>query len=98
MEGIVTITIEVGQLDKEMKAAMNREIADLGLEKTLPETEGGTLYLPEGTYGAFIELGDQMERLKHYYRSLVGIMRKVGFKGKYFVGVAANPAVVCGEL
>jgi hypothetical protein len=45
-----------------------------------------------------IELGTQMDELEHYYRSLVSTVRKINFKGRYFVNVAVNPAFVCGEL
>ena len=41
---------------------------------------------------------DQMAQLKHYYRRLVDVMRKLNIKSKYFVNVSQSPAYVCGEL
>ena len=100
MDGIVTITMDITSMDEENKSKLGKELRELGLQKTLPETErGGILHLPECTYGRIIELDDdQMAQLKHYYRSLVDIMRKLSFKGRYFVNVSANPAYVCGCL
>ena len=98
MEGIATITMEVAAMDAETKSRLDEEVAGLGLQGTLPESEGATLHLPNGTYGAVLEIDDRMKQFRHYYRGLVDIMRKLGFKGRYFVNVAENPAFVCGEL
>jgi len=98
MEGIVTFTIATDKISAEQIARLNAEVLALGLKTTLPMTEGGEMALPAGTYGAGIQIGDQMEQLKHYYRSLVAVMRKLKIKGTYFVNVSQEPASVCGEL
>jgi len=98
MEGIVIITMDVSAMDVNARSQLDKEIGALGLQKTLPETEGGILHLPAGTYGSIIQLENQMDELKHYYRTLVGIMHRLNFKGRYFVNVAANPVFACGEL
>ncbi|MBU4211530.1 MAG: hypothetical protein L6437_00875 [Kiritimatiellae bacterium] len=98
MEGIVTVTVDVTSLDVETKAKLEDALNGLGLRTTLPETEGGTLHLPSGTYGNLIEVKEQMDQMKHYYRNLVGIMRKLKIKEKYFVNVSQKPTFVCGEL
>ena len=95
MEGIVTFTVEPANLDAGLIA---KEVLALGLKPTLPMTEGGDMALPAGTYGAAIQIDDQMAQLKHYYRSLVAVMRKLGIKGTYFVNVSQKPASVCGKL
>jgi hypothetical protein len=48
MEGIVTITMDITAMDAEARSKLDKEIGALGLQKTLPETEGGVLRLPEG--------------------------------------------------
>ena len=98
MEGIVTFTVAIASIDADTKAKLDEAVAALGLKATLPETEGGTLHLPAGTYGDIIQIDDQMAQLKHYYRSLVDVTRKLNIKGKYFVNVSQSPAYVCGEL
>ena len=98
MTGIITITIDTAAITANAIGKLDAEIASLGLHKTLPATEGGELKLPTGTYGKPIEIGAQMDELNHYYRNLVGIMRKLNLKGKYFVNVATNASYVCGEL
>ena len=98
MEGIVAVTVDVTSLNatdrKQLESAMN----ELGLGTTLPETQGGTLHLPPGVYASPIEITDQMQQLRHYYRATVDILRRLGIKGKYFVNVAPNPTFVCCEL
>lgn len=98
MEGIVIFTVEMAPRDAGLIASLSKEIATLGLKTTLPQTEGGDMALPVGTYGAVIRIDDQMTQLKHYYRSLVAIMRKLKIKGKYLVNISEKPAFVCGEL
>lgn len=98
MEGIVTFTVEMASLDAGVIACLTDEVSTLGLKTTLPMTEGGEMTLPAGTYGAVIQIGDQMAQLKHYYRSLVAVMRKLKIKGTYFVNVSQEPAFVCGKL
>ncbi|MDD5677065.1 MAG: hypothetical protein PHW60_03615 [Kiritimatiellae bacterium] len=98
MEGIVTFTVEIASLDDGVITCLSDEVSTLGLKATLPQTEGSEMALPAGTYGAVIQLGDQMAQLKHYYRSLVAVMRKLKIKGTYFVNVSQEPAFVCGRL
>ena len=99
MNGIVTFTITTEANSPETIARLKDEVAPLGFGTTLTETEtGGPLHLPEGTYACTMQIDDQMEQLKHYYRSLVKIMRALDIKGKYFINLAATPAFVCGEL
>jgi len=98
MEGIITFTIAIESIDTNTKAKLDEAVAGLGLKATLPETEGGTLHLPAGTYGSVIQIDDQMAQVKHYYRSLVDMMRKLNIKGKYFINLSQSPAYVCGEL
>ena len=98
MEGIVTFTISTNKISADQITRLNAEVLALGLKTTLPQTEGGDMPLPAGTYGAIIEIGDQMEQVKPYYRSLVALMRKLKIKGKYFVNLSAGPTYVCGEL
>jgi len=98
MEGIVTFTVEMASLDAGVIACLTDEISTLGLKTTLPQTEDGKMALPAGTYGAVIQIGDQTAQIKYYYRSLVGVMRKLKIKGTYFVNVSQEPAFVCGKL
>ena len=98
MEGIVTVTIDPVPIPDEKVEKLEAELGALGLKSTLPESEGGTLHLPFGTYGSMIEIEDQMAQLKHYYRSVVAVMRKLELGGRYFVNVSQKPTVVCGEL
>ena len=98
MEGIVTFTVETDKIDSETMAKLNGKVSALGLKTTLPQTEGGDMPLPGGTYGAVVQIDDQMEQLKRYYRSLVAIMRKLKIKGKYFVNISEKSAFVCGKL
>jgi len=98
MAGIVTFTVETASLDDKVIPALTDEMSALGLKTTLPQTEGGEMALPAGTYGAVIQIGDQTAQLKHYYRSLVAIMRKLKIKGTYLVNVSQEPSFVCGKL
>ena len=98
MEGIVTFTVETDKIDSEVMAKLDSEVSALGLKTTLPQTEGGDMPLPGGTYGSVIQIDDQMEQLKRYYRSLVAVMRKLEIKGKYLVNISEKPAFVCGKL
>ena len=98
MEGIVTFTIATNKISADQITRLNAEVLALGLKTTLPQTEGGDMPLPDGTYGAIVEIGDQMEQVKPYYRNLVALMRKLKIKGKYFVNLSAGPTYVCGEL
>ena len=92
MEGMITVTNALDAIGVEAKAALDEIMGGLGLKTTLPETGGGTLALPPGTYGGIIQIEDQMEQLKHYYRSLVEVLRKLDFKGKYFRSLSQSPA------
>ena len=98
MDGIVIFTVASGSVNGETRVKLDGEAAALGLKKTLPASEGGTLQLPEGMYAGTVEIEDQMEQLRAYYRTLVDIMRKLNIKGKYFISVSASPTFVCGEL
>ena len=98
MEGIVTFTIAADKISADQITRLNAEVLALGLKTTLPQTEGGEMALPAGTYGAGIQIGDQMAQLKHYYRRLVAVMRKLKIKGAYFVNVSKEPDFVCGKL
>ena len=98
MEGMITVAIAPDAIGADAKATLDELMDGLGLKTTLPRTEGGVLNLPPGTYGRIIQIEDQMEQLKHYYRSLVQALRKVDFKGKYFISVSQSPAYICGEL
>ena len=98
MKSIVTFTVAIDSIDPDTKAKLDEAVEALGLQATLPETQGGTLHLPAGTYGSIIQIDDQMEQVKHYYRSLVDVMRKLDIKGKYFLNLSESPAYVCGEL
>jgi hypothetical protein len=100
MDAIVIFTIDMTSMDEKIKLDLDEEVKKLGLQKTLPNTEKESVfYLPEGTYGKIIQLkDDQMAQLTRYYRSLVDIMHKINFKGKYFVNVSTNPAYICGNL
>jgi len=98
MDGMITVTIAPDAIGADARAALDEIMGGLGLKTTLPETGGGTLALPPGTYGCITETEDQMEQLKHYYRSLVEALRKADFKGKYFISVSQSPAYICGEL
>ncbi len=98
MEGIVTVAIDPVTIPDEKVEALDAEMLGLGLESSLPATEGGTLPLPFGSYGRVIGIEDQLAQLKHYYRSVVAAMRKLGITGRYFVNVSQKPAFVCGEL
>lgn len=98
MEGIVTFTIGTSSLDDGVIPALTDGTSALGLKTTLPQTEGGDMALPAGTYGGVIQIDDQMAQLNHYYRSLVAVMRKLKIKGTYFVNVSQTPSFVCGKL
>ena len=98
MDGIVTFTIATDSIDSNVLAKLDEAVASLGLKTTLPETNGGEMPLPRGTYGAIIRFDDQMAQLKHYYRNLVDVMRKLKIKGKYFMNVSQFPSFVCAEL
>jgi len=98
MDGIVTFTIATDAIDARVQAQLDAEVAVFGLKTTLPQTEGGEMGLPRGTYGAIVQIDDQMEQLKRYYRGLVAAMRKLKVKGKYFVNLSRTPTFVCGEL
>lgn len=99
MNGIVTFTITTEANSPETIARLKDEVASLGFGTTLTETETGKpMHLPDGTYACVMQIGDQMEQMKHYYRGLVKIMRALGIKGKYFMNLAATPAYVCGQL
>ena len=98
MEGIVTFTVAIDTIDADTRGKLDEAVVALGLKATLPETEGGTLHLPAGTYGDIIQIDDQRAQLKRYYRGLVDVMRKLNIKGRYFVNVSQSPAYVCGEL
>jgi len=74
MEGVVTFTIATDKISAEQITRLDAEVLALGLKTTLPQTEGGDMPLPAGTYGAVIQIGDQMEQVKPYYRSLVALM------------------------
>lgn len=98
MEGIVTCTVEPANLDAGLITNLSEEVLALGLKTTLPQTEDGDMALPAGTYGAVIQIDDQMAQLKHYYRSLVAVMRKLKIKGPYFVNVSQKPTFVLGKF
>ena len=98
MDGIVTFIIATDAIDAQVQAKLDAEVAGLGLRTTLPQTEGGDMALPRGTCGAVVQIDDQMAQLKRYYRGLVAVMRKLKFKGKYFVNLLQTPTFVCGEL
>lgn len=98
MDAIVTVTVATDALDADVKAELDREASSLGLGTALQRTEGGGMSLPQGTYGAIIEVGDQMAQTRAYYRGVVDIMKRLGLEGKYFVCVARHPTFVCGEL
>ena len=98
MEGIVTFTIATNKICADQITRLNAEVLTLGLKTTLPQTECGDMPLPAGTYGAVIQIGDQMAQLQHYYQSLVVVMRKLKIKGTYFVNVSQEPDFVCGKL
>jgi len=99
VSGIVTFTVATDGLDAGRRAALDAEVVKLGFETTVPCSEGGDMPLPEGTYACFLEIEDQHEQLRHYYRSLVDAMRRLGIKGKYFINMANRPASnICGEL
>jgi hypothetical protein len=99
MNGIVTFTITTEANSPETITRLKDEVASLGFGTTLTETESGkSMSLPDGTYACVMQIDDQMEQMKHYYRGLVKIMRALGIKGKYFINLAATPAYVCGQL
>ena len=99
MNGIVTFTITTAANSLETIAKLKDEVTTLGFQAALVETETGKpLHLPEGTYACVMQIEDQMEQMKHYYRGLARIMRSLNIKGKYFINLAATPAYVCGEL
>lgn len=99
MNGIVTFTVSTDANSRETIAKLKDDVKAMGFQTELLETETGKpLYLPDGTYACVMQIQDQMEQLKHYYRGLVKIMRVVGIKGKYFINLAATPAFVCGQL
>ena len=99
MNGIATFTITAGANSPETIARLRDEVASLGFGTTLTETESGKpMPLPDGTYACVMQIGEQMEQMKHYYRGLVKIMRALGIKGKYLITLAATPAYVCGQL
>ena len=54
MEGIITFTVEPDKIEPEVMAKLDGEVSALGLKTTLPQTEGGDMPLPGGTYGAVI--------------------------------------------
>ena len=100
MGGIVTFTVTTDFNSPATIAKLKDEVASLGFKTELTETEtGGPLYLPDGTYACPLEIDDQKEEMKHFYRGLVEIMRKLDIKGKYFINMANQPvSYVCGEL
>lgn len=98
MNGIVTFTIATDSIDSNVLANLDEAVVSLGLKTTLPQTNGGDMSLPRGTYGAIIQFDDQMAQLKHYYRRFVDVMRELKIKGKYFVNVSQFPSFICGEL
>jgi len=98
-EGLVVFTVALDSLDAARKAALDAEVGALGFKKTIPCSEGGDMPLPEGTYACLLEIKDQHEQLRHFYRSLVDVMRKLEVKGKYFISMAGSPiSNICGEL
>lgn len=99
MNGIVTFTITTEANGPETIARLTDEVISLGFGTTLTETETGKpMHLPDGTYACVMQIADQVEQMRHYYRGLVKIMRSLGVKGTYFINLAATPAYVCGQL
>lgn len=98
--GIVTFTVSPAANNPELISKLTEEVAALGLDTTLVETETGKpLYLPEGTYACALDIDDDTEKMKYFYRGLVEIMRKLNIKGKYFINLAHRPvSYVCGRL
>ena len=98
MEGIVTVTVSADAINSPSKMQLDEKMAALGLQKTLPATEGGVLHLPDGTYAQVIELEEAMDQLKTYYRSIVKVLRALDLHCAYFVNVATDPCFACGQL
>ena len=100
MGGIVTFTVTTEANSPEVISKLTDDIASLGFRTALTETETGKpLHLPAGTYACPIQIDDQTEQLRHFYRSLVEIMRELKIKGKYFINMANQPvSYICGEL
>ena len=99
VSGIVTFTVATHGLDTGQMAALDAEVGRLGFRTTVPCSEGGDMPLPEGTYACLLEIEDQHGQLRHFYRSVVDTMRRLGIKGKYFINMANRPVSnICGEL
>jgi len=99
MNGIVTFTVATDQLDADTKVKLDAKVHALGFKTTVPCSEGGDLSLPDGTYASLLAIQNQDDQLKHIYRSLVDVMRKLDLRGKYFIGMANEPiSNICGEL
>lgn len=99
MNGIITFTVATDQLDAERKVKLDVEVDALGFKTTVPCSEGGDLSLPNGNYACLMDIQDQDQQLRHAYRSLVAIMRKLEIKGKYCIHMAHKPVhTICGEL
>ena len=99
MNGMITFTVAMDSLDSDTRANLDAEVGSLGFKTTVPCSEGGDMLLPLGTYACFLNIEDQHEQLKRYYRSLVDVMRKLEVKGKYFIGMANEPILnICEEL
>lgn len=99
MSDIVIYTVATKQNDASQIAKLDAEVSALGLKKTVPCSEGGDMPLPYGTYACLLDIQNQEDQLRSLYRALVDVMRKLGFKGRYFISMAPEPiSTICGEL
>lgn len=99
MNGIVTFTVATDRLPPGTKSQLDNHVDALGFKTIIPCSEGGDLSLPDGTYACLLDIENQHEQLRHFYRSLVAVMRKLEVRGKYFINMANDPVSnICGEL
>jgi hypothetical protein len=98
MNGNVVITVALDEIDSSGRKLLDDEMDKLGLKKQGASSEGHELIYPEGTYVRNVDFSDSDGQLKHYYHSLVDVMKKHQLRGRYMVWIASNAHLVCGDV
>ena len=98
MDGGVVITVGLDEIDASGRKILDEEMDKLGLKKQGKSSESHDLIYPEGTYVRCVDIADSMDQLKHYYHSLVEVMKKHGLRGRYMVWIASDLHLVCGNI
>ncbi|MBT3381551.1 MAG: hypothetical protein HN742_30460 [Lentisphaerae bacterium] len=98
MTSSVVITVGLDEIDASGRKILDDEMAKLGLKQHGTSSEGHDLVYPEGTYVSELALSDSKDQLKHYYHSLVGVMKQHKLRGKYMVWTASGVDLVCGNI